>query len=198
VAVAIQIGEGLADARKKLFELGKAKFERNGIAIKIGRQIHFCVGDNDGAASRSKIFAEFAEPAADFVVFAVAGEILQKKNGVAVDDGNVGKGLTGIVSVIERFALVSRKSLGDAPSVNRNIEFGTDLEKELFDALFLSGLDGDNWVAGVYEKAKIVALIKSGRSRGHGLIPDVKNQFCGNPSRNRVIIPWFDFTCSVP
>jgi len=34
---------------------------------------------------------EFTEAAADFVVIAVAGEVLEKKDGFTVDDGNVGE-----------------------------------------------------------------------------------------------------------
>jgi len=167
VIVAIEIGESLADAGEKFFECREAEFEGNGIACEIGRKANARAGNDDGAACGAEIFTEFAEAAADFVVVAVAGEVLEKKDGFTVDDGNVGEGLNRIVGVVERFAFEAGETFGDAPVVDGNIEFGGDLKEELFDALFFSGFDGDDGMVGVDEEAKFVTFIKFGGGGSH-------------------------------
>ena len=160
VIVAIEVGESLADAGEQFFEFGEAEFERDGIAGEVGRKAHARAGDDDGAACGTEIFAEFAETAADFVVVAVAGEVLEKKDGFTVDDGDVGEGLNGIVGVIERLTFEAGETFGDAPVVDGNVEFGADLKKELFNTLFFGGFDGDDGVVGIDEEAKFIALVE--------------------------------------
>ena len=215
VIVAIEIGKGLADAGEKFFESGEAEFEGDSIAREIGRKTHARAGDDDGAARGAEIFTEFAEAAADFVVVAVAGEILEEKDGVAVDDRDVGEGLHGIVGVIERFAVKTGETFGDAPVVDGNVEFGADLKEELFDALLFGGFHDDDGMVGIDEEAKFVAFVQfRGRDaqekaprkfRGPALDRAADSRFDrkgtarnGCATLKREWTGLFDFTLSVP
>ena len=162
VIFAIEVGQSLADAGEKLFEFGEAKFERDGVVFEFARQLDCGGGDYDGATRGTEIFCEFTHAAADFVVLAVAGEVLEEKDCVAVDESDVGEGLLGIVGVIEGLTMETREAFGDAPVIDGNFELGADLKKELLDALFLGGFDSDDGVARVDEEAKFVALVEFG------------------------------------
>jgi len=212
VIVAIEVGESLADAGEKFFEFREAEFERDGVACEVGRKAHARAGDDDGAACGAEILTEFTEAAADFVVIAVAGEVLEKKDGFTVDDGNVGEGLNGIIGVIERFTFEAGETFGDAPVVDGNVKFGADLKKELFDALFFGRFDSDDGMVRIDEEAKFVAFVEFG---GNGCHEEslIGSTFCPVLNKRRLALRaappqrispgrgvnrLFDFTGSVP
>ena len=104
------------------------------------------------------MFGEFAETAADFVVFAVAGEIFEQENAFVLDGGDVGESGLGRLGVVDGSTVESGKAKCDAPCEERDAEIGGDFEEQLFNAVFFGGLDGEDRMTRIDEKAEIVAL----------------------------------------
>src|SRR5882724_9499205 len=109
-------------------------------------------GNHNGAPRGPKSFREFAQAAANSIVFAVACKIFQKENSVAFNNSHVGKSGFGRFGVINRSSVVTRKASSNAPSKQRNGQLRSHLEQQLFDTLFFRRLDGQNWMARIDEQ----------------------------------------------
>jgi len=196
----------LADSGEKFLEFGEAENERDGVAFEIGRERHVRAGDDDRTARGAKIFTEFAEATADFVVLAVAGKVFKEKDGVAVDDGDVSEGLAGIVGVIERLAAKASETFGDAPGIDGDVELGADLIKKLLDSLFFGGLDGDDGMVRVNEETEFVAFVEFTGNWAQDAAPrrqGKRTRILGQALETLRVRHWaqnrvFDFTGSVP
>ena len=150
--LAVEVGQRLLDAGEKLVGAGESELERSGFAVEFRRKLDGACGDNDGTASLAELFGEFAEASADLVVLAVAGEILEEEDAIALNRGDIGECGFGRLRVVDGSAAETREPEGHAPGEERDAEVGGNFEQKLFDAVFFAGFDGEDGVAGIDEE----------------------------------------------
>src|SRR5271168_5382533 len=131
-------------AMEQIVRARQAQLKRGGIAAQFGRQLQRSGGDDDGASRGAEFIGEIAEAAADFVVVAVTREILEEKNCIALDFGDVRERLFWLICVVKRRAGNLREARGDAPGEERDAELDGDGQQEVRETVFLSGLDRDD------------------------------------------------------
>jgi hypothetical protein len=158
VRFAIEIGKGLFDTGEKFIGGWKAKPEGDGVGYELRRKLHGSSGENNGAASGLKFFGEFAKTAADFVVFEVAGKILEEKNAVALNEGDVAESRFGGFTVVDGRAVKAGEAGGYAPNEKRDREVGGNIGEERLDAFLFGTFDGDDGMTRIDEQAEFVAL----------------------------------------
>ena len=115
-------------------------------------------GNHNGAPGSPKSFREFAQPAANFVVFAIACKIFQQEYSVAFNNCHIGKRRFGSFGVVNRRSVIAGKARGNAPGKQGNGQLRSDLQQQLFDTLFFGRLDGQNWMARIDKQQQFVAL----------------------------------------
>jgi len=124
-------------------------------------------GDDDGAAGGAELFGKFAETAAHFVVVAIARKVFEKKDGIALDRGDVGESGFWRFGIVDGCAVEAGEADGDAPGEERDAEVGGDFDEELLSAILFGGFDGEDGMAGIDEQAEFVAP----GGVGGGLVP---------------------------
>ena len=91
----VELGQRLQHDLEEQVRVREFQQERHRLVIQLRRQLERSAGKHNGAAGIPETLRQLAHPAEDPVVLEVAREILQKEQGVAADQGDVGQRLLG-------------------------------------------------------------------------------------------------------